>query len=94
MKDTALATDLRTLVNSPAHSDVHFKLADGVIVHAHKAILAARCPHWRARLQQEPSLSTIEAKDHKREVLLAALEFVYSGDSKVSSYSSPCLGFF
>lgn len=86
VKDSTLASDLRTLVNSPAHSDVHFKLADGVLVHAHKTILAARCPHWRSRLQQEPSLATVEAKDHKREVLLAALEFVYSGDTKVCCY--------
>lgn len=69
---------------------MHFKLADGVVVHAHKAVLASRCPHWRARLQQEPALATVEAKEHKREVLLAALEFVYTGDAKVRPIST-CL---
>lgn len=38
--------DLRRLVNSPEFADVRFRV-EGQVVHAHRAVLAQRCHHFR-----------------------------------------------
>ena len=77
---TTLSTDLRNLLGCPDLADVTF-LVEGREVHAHKALLCARCEYFRGMLQNgmaESKQKTITLPDIKHKVFERFLEYVYT----------------
>jgi len=70
----------REMVNSDEFADITFH-CDGGVVHAHRAILVARCPHFAAMFRsgmRESTEHTVRIPDTPRDVFLLFMEYLYT----------------
>jgi len=83
---STFAADLRAAVNSKHFSDLSFRVNDAE-VHAHKVILAARCPYFQRMFEgnfKERDQSAFTVDDGtSTESFYAMLEFLYTGAETV-----------
>ena len=78
----SLPSDLRRLLNNEHRSDVCF-VVQGRPVHAHRAIIMARCEPLACMLDgqfRESRLARVEIHDIAYDVFLAFLEYLYTGE--------------
>eukprot|EP00936_MAST-01D_sp_MAST-1D-sp1_P002006 g2006.t1 len=78
----SLPSDLRRLLNNEHRSDVCF-VVQGRPVHAHRAIIMARCEPLACMLDghfRESRLARVEMHDIAYDVFLAFLEYLYTGE--------------
>ena len=77
---SSFASDVRTLVDNADFSDVAF-IVEGTRVHAHRALLAVRCEHFRAMFSSGMRESTerqVDIVDIRLPVFMKLLEYLYS----------------
>eukprot|EP00747_Dinoflagellata_sp_TGD_P102161 gnl/TRDRNA2_/TRDRNA2_168579_c1_seq1.p1 gnl/TRDRNA2_/TRDRNA2_168579_c1~~gnl/TRDRNA2_/TRDRNA2_168579_c1_seq1.p1 ORF type:complete len:338 (+),score=60.84 gnl/TRDRNA2_/TRDRNA2_168579_c1_seq1:72-1085(+) len=80
-----IAADLHGLVDNEQLGDVQFVFCDGPPIHASKALLAARCTHFRNLFfgpgagMQEGTRSFVDIKDCPREAFLGLLHLLHTG---------------
>mmetsp|Transcript_30091 Transcript_30091/g.39615 ORF Transcript_30091/g.39615 Transcript_30091/m.39615 type:complete len:639 (-) Transcript_30091:210-2126(-) len=77
-----LQSDLKAMLNNPARSDVTF-LLEGKPLYAHRIIIMARCEPLERMLDgpmREAMEQEISIPDHRYDVFLAFLEFLYTDD--------------
>lgn len=78
-----LRQDLRAALNDPKYSDLRFVCKDGREVYASRLILVARCPMLKGMLSNgmaESKMDKIEMPTVTSAAMLAALEFLYTGN--------------
>lgn len=76
----SLSSDLKNYINNPALCDVRFNV-EGKTIHAHKVILGARSPHFKAMFTsqfKESFANVIEIPEISASLFLALLEFIYT----------------
>jgi len=79
------AQNMRELVDNDQFSDVVF-LLDGDRIHAHKAILAARCEHFAAMFRsgmRESIENEIRIENFSKEAFLLLLEYLYTDSALI-----------
>lgn len=84
--------DLAKLVNNKELSNVSFLCQDKKVIYADKALLAARCDHFRTLLfgsMKEVSQEQIPLPDVQSSHLEAVVEFLYTGKISLSSCPEP-----
>ena len=77
---SSLANDLKSAINDSAFSDVTF-LVEGREIHAHRAILSARCDHFRAMFtsgMKEANEQVVEIPTVRYDVFYAVLNYIYT----------------
>eukprot|EP00941_MAST-03F_sp_MAST-3F-sp1_P005053 g5053.t1 len=84
---SVLKRDLRAMINSPDFSDTIF-IVEGKPIYAHRAVLAARCDHFRAMFthdMKERGEVEILIKEVRTPVFLALLEYIYTDTVNVGA---------
>jgi len=79
----SLSQAMRKVLANEMSSDVKFKANDGVVLHAHKAILVARCDVFRAMFtggMKEANMDEIELPDLDGKLLQMLLEYLYTDE--------------
>jgi len=74
------------IVNEDEFADIQFH-CNGGIVHAHRAILVARCPHFAAMFRsgmRESTECTVHIPDTSKDVFLLFLEYLYTDTVSVA----------
>lgn len=77
---SSLALDLKSLVNDSTFSDVTF-LVENREIHAHRAILSARCDHFRAMFtsgMKETNEKVVEIPAVRYDVFYEVLNYIYT----------------
>jgi len=72
--------DFKTYFTDNSLSDVEFKLDDGTTLKAHKFILCARCPKFKAMFTRgmlESNSNEVVISGHSRQIFSAMLEYLY-----------------
>jgi vacuolar protein 8 len=85
-----LHVELGTLLNSEAHADVRLVAEDGSHFWAHKLLLSARCPYFRAMFDSgmlECSQRAVSVQE-RPQVLIEMLRYIYKAEVRV--LSDPC----
>ena len=84
---------LSSLQNDPTTHDVTFKTADGGSLGAHRAVIAASSPVFRAMLYgktKESKESEVYLSSHNTDMLKMIFAFIYNGVAQINS--EECLG--
>lgn len=79
--------DIKSIMSTGMHADVSFVVGGGAnreTLQAHRAILSARCPYFRAMFRSggmiESHSNVIELSSHEPSAFKKMLEYVYSND--------------
>lgn len=80
--DKVLWNDMAELLKDPKDADVKIKTRDGVIITAHKLILSARVPMFRAMFETdmaEKSSGVVETPEIGSDAMNIILHYIYTG---------------
>ncbi|XP_064609592.1 uncharacterized protein LOC135473658 [Liolophura sinensis] len=78
----SLLSQLSFLVNNPIFSDIRLLTGDQKVVHAHRVILAARCPRLIQDLQQ--TSEDLHLEEFTCRAVLNVIKFIYAGEIVIS----------
>jgi len=90
-KENKLGEDMLMLLHSDSFKDITFNV-QGKKLMAHKCILFARCPYFKAMFQSglsESNAREIKINEASYEAFKIMLEFLYAGNTNVSLDAAP-----